>query len=73
MQDKQFEIELLDIHWLEETPEEIDLCAHGQVRVLQTINPTLKKCQLKVVNDLKTIKIGVISIPKLRDKQEKFI
>lgn len=33
MKDKQFEIELLDIHWLEETPEEIDLCAHGQVKV----------------------------------------
>jgi hypothetical protein len=33
MKDKQFEIELLDIHWLEDTPEEIDLCAHGQVKV----------------------------------------
>ena len=33
MNGKQFEIELLEIHWLEETPEEIDLCAHGQVRV----------------------------------------
>src|SRR5690554_3575974 len=33
MKDKQFEIELLDIHWLEETPEEIDFCAHGQVKV----------------------------------------
>jgi|SRR5690625_1091117 len=33
MQDKQFEIELLDIHWLDDTPEEIDLCAHGQVKV----------------------------------------
>src|SRR5690554_7797578 len=34
MEDKQFEIELLDIHWLEDTPEEIDLCAHGQVKVI---------------------------------------
>jgi hypothetical protein len=33
MQDKQFEIELIDIHWLDNTPEEIDLCAHGQVKV----------------------------------------
>ncbi len=33
MQDKQFEIEILDIHWLEDTSEEIDLCAHGQVNV----------------------------------------
>lgn len=33
MQDKQFEIELLDIYWLDNTPEEIDLCAHGQVKV----------------------------------------
>lgn len=34
MIDKQFEIELLDIHWLEDTPEENDLCAHGQVKVI---------------------------------------
>ena len=33
MKDKQFEIEILEIHWLEDTPEEIDLCAHGQVKV----------------------------------------
>lgn len=33
MQEKQFEIELLDIHWLENTPEEMDFCAHGQVKV----------------------------------------
>lgn len=33
MKNKQFEIEILDIHWLENTPEEIDLCAHGQVKV----------------------------------------
>lgn len=33
MKDKQFDIEILDIHWLENTPEEIDLCAHGQVKV----------------------------------------
>ena len=33
MQDKQFDIEILDIHWLENTPEEIDLCAHGHVKV----------------------------------------
>lgn len=33
MKDKPFQIELLDIHWLEDTPEEIDLCAHGQVKV----------------------------------------
>lgn len=33
MTNKQFEIEILDIHWLENTPEEIDLCAHGQVKV----------------------------------------
>lgn len=33
MRDKRFNIEILDIHWLEDTPEEIDLCAHGQVKV----------------------------------------
>ena len=33
MKDKQFQIEILDIHWLENTPEEIDLCVHGQVKV----------------------------------------
>ena len=33
MRDNQFEIDILDIQWLEDTPEEIDLCAHGQVKV----------------------------------------
>jgi len=33
MKNKQFEIEILSIHWLENTPEEIDLCVHGQVKV----------------------------------------
>lgn len=33
MKNKPFEIELIDIHWLEDTPEEIDLCAHGQVKI----------------------------------------
>ncbi|OYU95959.1 MAG: hypothetical protein CFE21_05965 [Bacteroidetes bacterium B1(2017)] len=33
MEDKQFKIELLDIHWLENSLEEDDLCAHGQVKV----------------------------------------
>lgn len=33
MNEKPFQIELLDIYWLENTPEEIDLCAHGQVKV----------------------------------------
>jgi len=30
----EFHIELLDIHWLKDTPEKIDLCAHGQVKVI---------------------------------------
>ena len=33
MSDKLFQIELIEIHWLRNTPEEIDLCAHGQVRI----------------------------------------
>ncbi len=33
MQEKAFEISLLDIHWLPGGDEEDDLCAHGQVRV----------------------------------------
>ena len=33
MKEKLFQIELLEIHWLEGIPEEIDLCAHGQVKV----------------------------------------
>ena len=33
MNNRQFEIEILNIHWLENTPEEIDLCAHGQVKI----------------------------------------
>lgn len=33
MQEKKFDIKLLTIHWLDDTPEEVDLCAHGQVKV----------------------------------------
>jgi hypothetical protein len=33
MSSDHFHIELLELHWLEDTPEEIDRCAHGQVRV----------------------------------------
>lgn len=33
MNNNQFRIELLNIHWLENIDEEIDLCVHGQVKV----------------------------------------
>lgn len=33
MNNKLFEIEILNIHWLENVDEEIDQCAHGQVMV----------------------------------------
>lgn len=33
MKNKSFEINLLDIHWLKNSDEERDLCAHGQVKI----------------------------------------
>ena len=33
MNDNSFQIELLEIHWLQNIPEETDLCAHGHVKV----------------------------------------
>jgi hypothetical protein len=33
MADNKFNIELLETHWIMDTDSEMDLCAHGQVRV----------------------------------------
>lgn len=33
MKKESFKIELLDIHWLKDSDEQTDLCAHGQVKV----------------------------------------
>lgn len=33
MNNKIFDIEILDIRWLDNMPEELDQCAHGQIRI----------------------------------------